>query len=479
MKDFVLKDVRKKLLGYSSESYMDFDEYSSSYMEEEKTMEYPGNMFLFFDILCSTLSDTVTMDELLLNMELILNDLEKGTCGFHNSSVTESRFKALKSMLEVHNDLPQVMSFIPRYIEFTTDDEFSREFSERFAKEILGQYEIEDDGKDYGYIEIDENTIDISNKDKAEVLAALYNHSKPVGMGMAQYDPTPMTKEVAEKILERETSFSYLRGRPLYVRFDDNDLWVGAYNRDNGKNLAQIAISKCRNINNLAKEKIKTAQEKLEEEIQKKIEQEIIKKQKEKNETTYSSNSQPTYTQKSGLEHIDVSELQPMRRLIEETGYNITQETLDFVIDVENQAYPEEMKLMQDVEDIEELEDIYTYYLDELTIARNNDWYIIYGEDEEAIEIVDIASLPTRERVATQEIHNYITGVINRKAHSQNKPVKLSAKEDTSYRMIQRMVRNGEYEIIEDTPDTWVDNDEIIMHDLILRPIIQRDIEDR
>ena len=83
------------------------------------------------------------------------------------------------------------------------------------------------------------------------------------------------------------------------------------------------------------------------------------------------------------------------------------------------------------------------------------------------------------ERVATQEIHNYITGVINRKAHSQNKPVKLSAKEDTSYRMIQRMVRNGEYEIIEDTPDTWVDNDEIIMHDLILRPIIQRDIEDR
>ena len=100
-----------------------------------------------------------------------------------------------------------------------------------------------------GYIEIDENTIDISNKDKAEVLAALYNHSKPVGMGMAQYDPTPMTKEVAEKILERETSFSYLRGRPLYVRFDDNALWIGAYNRDNGKNLAQRAISKCRNIN--------------------------------------------------------------------------------------------------------------------------------------------------------------------------------------------------------------------------------------
>lgn len=364
------------------------------------------------------------------------------------------------------------MTFIPRYIEASTDEEFSREFSKRFAKEILGQYGIEEGQEDYGYIEIDSNTIDISNKDRAEVLAALYNHSQPVGMGMAHYDPTPMTKEVAEKILERETSFSYLKGRPLYINFENNALWVGAYNRDNGKDLAQRAISKCKNINDLGKEKIKTAQEKLEEEIQEKIEKEIVKKQKEKN-------SEVSYTPRSGLTPIDVSELSPMRRLIEESGYNISQETLDFVINVENQAYQEEMKLMQDVEDVEELEDLYNYYVEELTIARNNDWYIIYGEDDDSIEIVDIASSPTRDRIASQEIHNYITGVINRKAHSQNKPVKLSAKEDTSYRMIQRMVRIGEYEIIEDNPDTWINNDEIIMHDLVLRPIIQRDIDDR
>ena len=41
--------------------------------------------------------------------------------------------------------------------------------------------------------------------------------------------------------------------------------------------------------------------------------------------------------------------------------------------------------------------------------------------------------------------------------------------------MIQRMVRNGEYEIIDDIPDIWEDNDEIVMHNLVLRPIIQRD----
>jgi len=474
MKELILKDFRKKLIDYDSERDGNFEEYSVRYMNRDKKIGYPNNMFLFFDILCSTLPDTVTMDELILNIELLIDDLEKGKCGFHNSSVTEKRFEELKQTLEVCDDLPQVMSFIPRYIETVTDENFSIEFSKRFAEEILGQQAIDDNNVDYGYIEIDKNTIDISNKDKAEVLAALYNSSQPIGMGMAQYDPTPMTKDVAEKILEKEKCFSYLLGRPLYIRLDEDKLFVGAYNRDNGNNLAQRAISKCRNINDIGKEKIKTPQEKLEEEMKKKIQEEIIKKQQEKNTQTAT-----TYTQRSGLEHIDVSQLQPIRRLVEQEGYNITDETLDFVKSVEDEAYPEEMKLMQDIYDIEELEYIYDYCVEELTIARNNDWYIIYGDDEDSIEIVDIASLPTRDRVATQEIHNYITRVINQKAHRENKPVKLSAKEDTSYRMIQRMVRNGEYEIIEDNPDTWEDNDEIIMHDLVLRPIIQRDRDDR
>lgn len=404
MKELILKDVRKKLIGYdSSQTQLDFEEYTVLSMKKEKRIGYPENMFTFLEILCSTLPDTVT------------------------------------------------------------------------AEEILRQYQTDENEQDYGYIEIDENTIDISNKDKAEVLAALYNHSQPIGMGMAQYDPTPMTKEVAEIILAQKSRFSYLKGRPLYINLEDNDLFVGAYNRDNGKNLAQRAISKCRNINNLGKEKVITPQEKLEEEIKKQIRQEIAKKQQEK---ALEKQLNSAGTQRSGLEHIDVSELQLMRRLIEEEGYNISSNTLDFIISVENQAYPEEMKLMQDINSVDELEDIYGYYLDELTIVRNNDWYIIYGEDEEGIEIVDIASLPTRDRAATQEIHNYITRVINRKAYSENKPVKLSAKEDTSYRMIQRMVRNGEYEIIEDIPDTWANNNQIIMHDLVLRPIMQRDREE-
>ena len=174
---------------------------------------------------------------------------------------------------------------------------------------------------------------------------------------------------------------------------------------------------------------------------------------------------------------MDTLTLPPARRLIEESEYDITDETLEFIKNVENQAYQEEMKLMQDAENIDDVAYIYNHYVEELTIARNKDWYIIYGNDGDSIEIADIASLPDRDKKASrEEMHNYITRVINQKAHEEGKYVTLNAKEDTSYKMILRMVNNGEYEIIEDTPNSWNDeNEDIIMHKLVLQPIIQRD----
>ena len=40
--------------------------------------------------------------------------------------------------------------------------------------------------------------ISIEGLDKSKVLAALYNASRPQGMGFMQYDPNPMTEEEAE-----------------------------------------------------------------------------------------------------------------------------------------------------------------------------------------------------------------------------------------------------------------------------------------
>ena len=81
-------------------------------------------------------------------------------------------------------------------------------------------------------LSVEEDYIDISNKNKADVLAAVYNNAKPIGMGIIHYDPTPMTREQSQYIL------------------DNSDiLYVYAYNRDNNQDgLAQRAIATCPNV---------------------------------------------------------------------------------------------------------------------------------------------------------------------------------------------------------------------------------------
>lgn len=458
MKQFKLENIKEKF-----------------YKRNCDRIGYPEEMFLFFEILLTILSDTASMDELLFTMQLLINDFENGECGFHNSLKTIEKFKDLRSRLDGTGKLSVILSYIPRYIDEVTDSEFSMEFSRRFGQAVLGKYDIEVPKRDYGYIEIRKDVIDISNKDKAEVLAGLYNNSQPMGMGMVQYDSTPMSIEVARKILEKEIHFEYLLGRPLKISFYGNIIQVYGYNSNNGQDLAQKVISSCRNINDIGKGKLKRFESEIEEKLQKEKKQELVKKGQER------MNKTASYAKvRNGLECLKVSqdEMQPIRRLIEESAYNISDNTLEFVKNIENQAYPESMKVMQDIEVLEDLEEVYEYQLSEITIARNIDWYIIYGEDADSVEILDIASLPTRDRIASRkEMHNYIIKVINQKANNGNKPVTLNAKEDTSYRMIQRMVDNGEYEILDDVRNTWETDESIQMHDLVLRPIMQRDRE--
>lgn len=485
MKPLILEDIKKKLTGYDREELdMSFADYAGSsryrgrgVLSEYTIMKYPEEVFMLCETLCSVLPDNVDLDDFLFNMELLVDDLEKGKCGFHNNSNTKYRFDMLNQRLKHTGNLPFVLTYIPRLIDDVADAEFSEEFSRRFCLEILGDYGVEAKKKDYGYIEVGEDRIDISNKDKAEVLAELYNNSKPVGMGIVQYDPTPMSIEIARQILEEKQSFGYLKGRPLKISLEGNVIWVGGYNRDNAQGLAQRVISSCRNINEIGADALKKVETKVEEEIQKQIQEELAKKHQEILEQQESLSNTHT-SRNTGLDYLRVpqSQLQPIRRLIEESGLDITKATIEFIKNIENQAYPEEMKIMQNAEDIHDLSEIYGYFESEITIARNRDWYIVYGEDEDSVEILDIASLPTRDREASRrEMHNYFVGVINRKAKNGNKHVTLNAKEDTSYRMIQRMVNNGEYEIVKDTVNTWETDDSIIMHNLVLTPIIEKD----
>lgn len=85
--------------------------------------------------------------------------------------------------------------------------------------------------------------IQIDNLNKAEVLAALYNASKPQGMGMMAYDPTWMSIDEADTILCSTTNFDYLKGRVMKVNLSGNSFDPYLYDRDNGEGAAERVIS--------------------------------------------------------------------------------------------------------------------------------------------------------------------------------------------------------------------------------------------
>lgn len=89
--------------------------------------------------------------------------------------------------------------------------------------------------------------IDITGKDKAAVLAALYNASRPLGMGILAYDPIPMTTEEAQALIggcdpNFALYFDYLKGRVMKVDLTDDTLNPALYDRDNGEGAALKAL---------------------------------------------------------------------------------------------------------------------------------------------------------------------------------------------------------------------------------------------
>ena len=95
------------------------------------------------------------------------------------------------------------------------------------------------------------NTVNIKGLKHSAVLAALYNGSKPLGMGFLQYDPRPMTEEEAEQILSKQLSFDYLKGRVMKISFasprlEGDELHIDLYDRDNGDGTARRIINNLR-----------------------------------------------------------------------------------------------------------------------------------------------------------------------------------------------------------------------------------------
>lgn len=84
----------------------------------------------------------------------------------------------------------------------------------------------------------------ISGLDKAAVLAALYNASRPQGMGFLAYKAEPMTVDAARELLnDGYHYFDYLYGRVMKVDLAGDELETRLYNRDNGQNAAENALA--------------------------------------------------------------------------------------------------------------------------------------------------------------------------------------------------------------------------------------------
>jgi len=85
--------------------------------------------------------------------------------------------------------------------------------------------------------------ISIVGKDKAAILAALYNNSTPLGMGWLQYDNKPMSQEEAQTYIgSGQLYFDYLKGRVMKVDLSKDKLDPSLYDRDNGPGAAEQAL---------------------------------------------------------------------------------------------------------------------------------------------------------------------------------------------------------------------------------------------
>jgi hypothetical protein len=84
--------------------------------------------------------------------------------------------------------------------------------------------------------------IDLKGANKAEVLVALYNNSRPLGMGFLHFDPKPMGVEEAERLLGIGSYFDHLKGRVMKVDLSKDSLDPWLYDRDNGDGAAARAL---------------------------------------------------------------------------------------------------------------------------------------------------------------------------------------------------------------------------------------------
>jgi hypothetical protein len=89
--------------------------------------------------------------------------------------------------------------------------------------------------------------LDISGLDKAELLAGLYNRSKPLGLGFLEATQEDMTVDEARRIIQQQgPRFDYLNGRVMKIDLGGDTLNPRGFDRDNGAGATQSVVQAIR-----------------------------------------------------------------------------------------------------------------------------------------------------------------------------------------------------------------------------------------
>lgn len=82
--------------------------------------------------------------------------------------------------------------------------------------------------------------------DRYEVLCALYNKSKPLGLGMLHFTPGPLSLEEAHELLGGSEYADYVTGRVIKAKLPEGaeSFSPRLYDRDNGDGAALEALKK-------------------------------------------------------------------------------------------------------------------------------------------------------------------------------------------------------------------------------------------
>jgi hypothetical protein len=90
--------------------------------------------------------------------------------------------------------------------------------------------------------------INIKGIDKATLLAALFNNSRPLGMGFfAAKSNVQMTTEEAQKYIDAgQKYFDYLEGRVMKIDISGDEMEPRLYDRDNGVGAAARVVDTIR-----------------------------------------------------------------------------------------------------------------------------------------------------------------------------------------------------------------------------------------